>query len=120
MPRSTLSHKHQRRLLSCAAGAGRFVSLSDGRSVLQPALVPEFVEASVDGQTRARADVALERLAVVADRFHDLHGPIVVEAETLAEIPFLAGEALDLGIGRARHLVDVGLGDAELLRVEER
>ena len=67
---------------------------------------------------RALADVLLEALAVVADVLDDAVGPVVGQADGFAELAFGAEQALDLRVVGGLHLVDIGLGDAELLGVQ--
>src|SRR6185295_15740240 len=93
---------------------------ADGRGVLQASLGPLIVQATLDLEAGAGADVAVERLAIVADLFDDAIGPVVVEAEALAVVAFLAEQALDVGVGGARHLIDVALGHAQLLGAQQR
>src|SRR5262245_29057419 len=93
---------------------------ADRRAILQASLGPQIVDAALDLQARALADVALERLAVVAYLLDDAISPVVVEADALAEVALLAEQALDVGIGGPQLLVGVGLGDAKLLGVEQR
>ena len=91
-----------------------------GGAYCRPPLVHKRVEAALDLDRRAHADVALERFAVVPDRLDDAIGPIVREAQALAEIALDAEQAADVGLGRFEHLVDIGLRDAELLRGDHR
>ena len=66
-----------------------------------------------------RAEVGFVHLAVVADVLDDAIGPVVVDAEQLAEVAFQAEEAPRLRVlGRLLHLIDIGLGDAEYLAFE--
>src|SRR5215203_6755810 len=93
--------------------------LSDRDAVLQAALRPERINAALDLQRRALADVALENLAVVADVLDDAHGPIVRQTDRLSELALGSDEALDLGIIRLRLLVVVRLRQAEFLGVNK-
>src|SRR3974390_3339221 len=92
--------------------------LADRRRVLDAALVPKPVEAAVDLQRRAFADIALEHLAVVTDALHNPDGPVAGQSELLAEIAFRADKALDLGARGFHHFVHVLRRDSELLRVD--
>src|SRR3954463_8517221 len=93
---------------------------ADWDAVLQPALVPERVKAALDLERRTLADVALKDFAVVAHVLDDPHPPIVGQASGFAELSLRAEETFDLRVVRLRHLVDVGFGDAEFLRVQHR
>src|SRR3982750_1341914 len=93
---------------------------ADWDAVLQPAVHPERVKAALDLERRTLADVALKDFAVVAHVLDDPHPPIVGQASGFAELSLRAEETLDLRVVRLRHLVDVGFGDAEFLRVQHR
>src|SRR5688572_29166258 len=88
---------------------------ADRRRVHQTTLVPEVVQPARQLECGVRADVALEDLAVVADRLDCPVGPVLVQSEQLAGV--LAGpeDALDRGVGARLHLVDIRLRDAVLL-----
>src|SRR5689334_10543817 len=103
-----------KRRLQCCNRRFDLLFLPDRRGVLDAALVPEVVEASGDLERRVRAHVALVDLTIVASALDDLHRPDVVEADGLAELTFGAEQALDVGVGRLQHLVDVGAGHAQL------
>src|SRR5471030_2805217 len=81
--------------------------LADRRRVLQAAVLPQSVQAAVDLEHRARADIALEALAVVTDQLDDVVDPLLVEPERLAHARGDAEDALDRGIVTLQHLVDV-------------
>src|SRR5215207_1824339 len=83
------------------------VRLTNRRSVLQPALRPEIVQATVDLEERAHADVAVEALAVVTDLLDDVVDPLLVDAERLAHAGRDAKDALDARVIALQHLVDV-------------
>src|ERR1700704_924469 len=93
---------------------------ADRRRVLNSALVPELVEPAGNPEFRAGADIAVEGFAVIADRLDDPRYPILGEAELFAEITIDAERALQLGLVRFRHFIDVLLGDAEFLGVNHR
>src|SRR5476651_1694279 len=82
------------------------------------ALRPERIDAAAELERRALAQIALEALAVIADLFDDVVGPLLVEAEDLAVAVDHAQEALDVEIARRQRFVDVGLADTALLRLE--
>src|SRR4051812_11771591 len=90
---------------------------ADWRRVLNSALVPELVEPAGNSELGARADVAVERFAVIADRFHDPRHPVLGKAELFAEIAVGAKGPLELGLVGFGHLVDVLLGNAEFFGV---
>src|ERR1700730_7514251 len=90
----------------------------DRRGVLQAALGPQRVEAALDLERRAFADVALEHLAVVADVAHDAHHPVLGEPELFAVVALGADQLLDVGIFRLERCVDVLRRDARLFGVE--
>src|SRR5258708_33518852 len=71
---------------SMAIAAAPCLRSADRRRVLDAALVPEVVEAAGDAELGAGADIAIERLAVVADRLHDPRYPILGQAELFAKI----------------------------------
>src|ERR1700731_4114824 len=91
-----------------SAQGGRYL-LANRRSVLQPALGPQVVEAAVDLEDRARTDIALEAFAVVADLLDDVEDPRLVDAQRLAHARRHAEDALDRGVLALQHLVH-GLG----------
>src|SRR5262249_37282297 len=78
------------------------------------ALGPQRVQAARDLERRALPDVALEHLAVITDVLEDTVGPVLGEAELLAEIALGTEQALDVGIVGLEVLVDVRLADADL------
>src|SRR5258708_30665182 len=86
---------------------------ADRRGVLQSALLPECIQATLDFERRVLAHVALEGFAVIADQLDDVVGPIVLEPEGLAEITFAAQQALDFRLVGTLHLIDVLRGNAQ-------
>src|SRR5579883_2845301 len=76
------------------------------------------LQAALDLQRRALADIALKAFAVIADRFDDAHGPIVGKPHAGAEFAFDAEQAADIRIVRLHHVVDILLGDAELFGID--
>ena len=64
------------------------------------------------------ADVAVEHFGVIADRPDDAHGPVLGEAERLAEIPLRSDQPLDRRLLRLQRLVDGLRADAELLGID--
>src|SRR5690606_31236333 len=110
----------EKRLPGLPAAGANF--LAERRSVLQAALGPELVQAAGDLEWALLADVTLEHLAIVADAGDHFHDPVVFEAEHRANLGFrlLAEDALDLRIVGALHFLDVGLGDAEFLGLDQR
>src|SRR4051812_17912993 len=97
---------------------GRPFGSADRQAVLEAALGPERVLAALDLEPGALADGLVEDLAVVADVLDDAVGPIVGQAEGLAVLAFRSEKTLDLRIVRALHLVDIRLGDTELLGIQ--
>src|SRR3954468_1633271 len=85
---------------------------------LQSAFVPQRVQAARDLQWRALPDVAFERLAVIADLLDDAIGPVVWQTERFAMLALAAEQPLDVRVVGFLLLVDVGLGDAELLGID--
>ena len=85
-----------RRRLLRSATSGRDQRI--GIAYISPPLRPQIVEAAIQLQRRLGADIALEDLAVIADRLDRVIGPFLVETERLAH----AG-------GRAEHPLDVGV-----------
>lgn len=63
----------------------RAACLANGRSVLQAALVPKGVHASIDLQGRVFAERAVEHLAVIADLFDHFNCPGVFETKVLPD-----------------------------------
>src|ERR1700693_3976429 len=93
-------------------------ALPPGQRVLRTAVRVEVVPAARQLQ---RTEILVVVLAVVADLFHDPVGPLVVDAELLAEGLLETEEATHLGIGRALlDIVDVLLRDAEYLGLQHR
>src|SRR6516162_1076511 len=93
---------------------------ADRRSVLDSALVPEIVEPAGKRQLRARANITVKSLAVIADRLDDPTEPILGQPELLAKIAVRAKGSFQIRFVRFRHLVDVLLGDAKLLGIDHR
>src|SRR5688572_7522850 len=82
------------------AGGGPFERpfagwLADRRGVLQAALAPQLVDAAVDLEQRARADVAVKALGVVTDALDDVVDPLFVDPQRLAHARRDAEDALD-------------------------
>src|SRR5436190_7607198 len=92
--------------------------LPDRRGILQAALGPQSVRATLDLERAAHADIAIEALAVVADLLDDGVDPFLVEAERLAHAGGDAEDALDGGVVALGHLVDVGRGDTVFLGLD--
>src|SRR6185437_5050767 len=90
------------------------------RCVLDPAVIPELVQAARDLQLGAFADIAVIDFAVIADMLDDAHGPVLGKAEVHAIGAFVADKAHHVGLFRLHRLVDVLRGDAELLGVDHR
>src|SRR3954468_16939249 len=93
-------------------------ALAHRRRELQTALVPQGIQPARDLQRRALPDVALERLAVVADLLDDAIGPVVGEPERFAVLALAAEQPLDVRVVGLLLIVDVGLGDAEFFGVD--
>src|SRR4051812_18864813 len=92
-----------------------------GIRIHEATVAVEIVEPARQAKPALRAERRLVDLAVIALCLDDLVGEIVGEAERLAEIAFETEKLLHLRIARALlDLVDIGLGDAELLRLEHR
>src|SRR5262245_10666535 len=90
---------------------------TERRHVHQPALAVERVRAALEPQPRARADVTVPDLAVIADFADDLIGPVLRQAEQLAHVIAGAEKTLDLRILAGRlGLIDVLRGHPLLLR----
>src|SRR4029450_10535132 len=81
--------------------------LPNRRGVLQAALGPELVQATVDLEQGVLADIAVEALAVVTDLLDDVVDPLLVDAERLAHARRDTEDALDGGILALQHLIDV-------------
>src|SRR5581483_12394348 len=93
---------------------------TDRLGVLQAALGPQFVEAAVDLEDRACADIAVEALAVIADLLDDVDDPLLVDTKRLAHAGGDAEDALDRRVVALQHLVDVLGVDAVFLGLEHR
>src|SRR5919106_5139318 len=78
-------------------------ALSDWWGIHQTALVPEAIESALEAERR---EVGVEALAVVAHLLDDVVGPLVVDAEHLADVACGADEALDVRVGAGGFLVD--------------
>ena len=52
--------------------------------------------------------------------FDDAVSPIIGETQGFTELAFCAEQALDFGIFGLQHLIDIGLGDAELFSRQHR
>src|SRR5512134_3010598 len=79
-------------------------ALSDWRGIHDAALVPEAVQAALEAE---RLEVGVEALAVVADLLDDVVGPLVVDAEHLADVAARADDALDRRVLAGGLLIDV-------------
>src|SRR3954468_8905458 len=84
--------------------AARPVWSADRWGVLDAALVPQRIDAAGDLQRRAVADVAVEDFAVVTERLDDVIGPVVAEADALAEGAVGAEQTLNVLVLRSLHL----------------
>src|SRR5882672_1009000 len=93
---------------------------ADRHRVDQPALGPQIVVAALDFERRAEPEMLVEDLAVIADRLDRVVRPFLVEAQRLAHAGRGAQHALDVGRLALRHLVEVLLGDALFLGLEQR
>src|SRR5262245_2541141 len=92
---------------------------ANGRCVLQAALRPELVQTASQAQGGLQTDIAFEAFAVIPDLLEDVVGPSIIEPHHLAHFVLDAQQATDLGIVRlGLHVIDIGLGDAELLADE--
>ena len=86
------------------------VGLVHGRSdgaYIRPPSVAQTIEAAVEPNRTARADVPLERLAVIADRLDQVVRPLLVKPQSLPVARNDAEQPLDVRIGALRHLLDV-------------
>src|SRR5476649_520309 len=92
--------------------------LADRFCVLQAALAPQRVQATLDLERAAHADVALEALAVVTDLLDDVVDPLLVDAERLAHAGRDAEDALDRGILALHHFVDILRRDVVFLGLD--
>jgi hypothetical protein len=75
-------------------------AFSESAARTDAALVPEVVEAARQFQRRLRADIALEDLAVIADRLDLAIGPFLVQSQQLAGVwsprmRWIGGSVLD-------------------------
>ena len=95
-------------------------SLAERRRVENSAVRPQVVVAAREADGRLGADVALVDLAVVAHALDDVVGPVLREAEHATQVAFLTEKALDLGVVRFLHGVDVLGSEAEFLGDDER
>src|SRR5690242_6549859 len=112
-----ISKSHKRRGVSEAAPLSLCLLERDG--VHQAALGPGGIEPALELQGTGLADIALEDLAVIAGRLdHQLH-PFVVEPEPRAEVAGGAEQTLHGRRLRLRHLVDIGLRNAELFGLDQ-
>ncbi len=94
--------------------------LLDGGRVEQPAVEPERVLAAGHAGAGAGAEIAVEHLAVVADRRDDVVHEIRREADGRAERALEAEQAADaVGLGGGERL-DVERGDPGLLGIDQR
>ena len=67
--------------------------LSDRRRILKPAVGPQRIDAALDLEARAFAEIAVEHFAVIADQLDDAIGPVGAKAKPLAVIAFKAEQA---------------------------
>src|SRR5215213_1510445 len=77
---------------------------ADRYRIHQPAARPQIIRAAIQLERRLVADIALEDLAVIADRLDRVVGPFLIETEYLAQ----AGS-------RAQHPFSVGVVAVQLL-----
>src|SRR5436305_14709281 len=93
---------------------------ADRRRVLETAFIPEIVQTAIDAERRARADVAIKHLAVIADGLYDPDDPALGHAKLFTEIAIAAEDAFQLRIFQFGLLIDVLRGHAELFGGEHR
>src|SRR5262245_16203748 len=105
--------------LSPQAWRGEETSLLERDGVHQAALGPGGVEPALKLQGAGLADIALKNLAVIASGLDRLLHPFVVKPEPRAEVAGGAEQALHGRRLRLRHLVDIGLCDAELFGLDQ-
>src|SRR5689334_1679090 len=96
----------------------RVLASAHGRRVHDAALGPQGVQPTRNLERRALPDIALEHLAVVADVLEDAIAPVLGEAELLAECILRAEQTANVGILGLELLVDIRLGDVELLGID--
>src|SRR6188474_3533883 len=94
--------------------------LADRRRVLQAALRPQLVQAALDLERAAGADMLVEALAVVPDLLDDVVDPLLVDPERLAHARRDTEDALDRRVLALQHLVDVLRRDAIFLGLDHR
>src|SRR5690606_27768051 len=117
---STTSPPHRVFLLSSGPPFPPRTLSADRRCVDDAAIPPQCVETARNVERRARADIALEHLAIVADRRDRVRGPFAGEAERFAISALATEQALDFRVGACGHLRHIDRGDAKFLRVDER
>src|SRR5580704_7664321 len=99
--------------------AGPVLPLAYRHRVDQAAFRPLGVEPAVEFERRSGAEVAFEDLTVIADRLDFVIGPILLETQSLAHAGGDAEHALDSRVVAFQHVVDIGLGDADLLALHQ-
>src|SRR5690606_5734137 len=97
-----------------------WLRLADRSGVLQTAIGPQRIEAALKTNVGVHANIAFERFAVVTDQLDDLVGPVLGQSDRGTEVAFNAEQTLDGRIVRAEHLIDIGLGHAQFLSLEQR
>src|ERR1700686_3113308 len=111
MPRSQGARHGAGRLCRMANAALSLATAAapsaDRHGVHQPALGPQIIVAAFELQRRAETEIAVEDLAVIADRLDFVVGPFLVEPQGLAHAGRGAKHALDVRRLALRHLVEV-------------
>src|SRR5258705_5972782 len=80
---------------------------ADRHSINEAALGPQIVGPAIEFKGRAFPDIALEELAVIANRLYRVVGPFLVDAERLSHSRSDAEQPLYRGVVRFCHLVDI-------------
>src|SRR6185437_17145347 len=82
----------------------------------EAALVPQRIQSARHLERAARAEIAIENLAVIANRGDRAHRPVLRQSGIRPEAAGGAEDAPYVGIvGALRELAHIGLCDAELL-----
>src|SRR5690606_38269433 len=87
---------------------------ADRHRIVEAAVRPQRIQATVERKRRIRADIGRIGFTVVADMLDDAVGPIGREPDRSTKIAFHAEQAADFGVIRTQHLIDVFRRHAEL------
>jgi hypothetical protein len=93
--------------------------LADWKGVHEAALRPQVVRAAGQLHGRARAEVALKHLAVIADGFDDACGPSIVKAQVLTMATLEPEQAANHEVLTLLHFREISLSHSAFFRLNQ-